>query len=117
METIRPEIRQLRQQEETLQQMLSQSQQWLRLDDRAFREALSASLELLGASPLQSKNEEGIWEIPNLETLTNDPSWGNTLDTLRPPRPRKQKVWEWRKETEVRPVRIRIRTAAHSGEL
>ncbi|MDB9311804.1 DISARM system SNF2-like helicase DrmD [Spirulina sp. CS-785/01] len=104
LETVRPEIRQLRQQEETLQQMLSQSQQWLGLDDRAFREALSASLELLGASPLQPKNEEGIWEIPNLETLTNDPSWETTLDTLRPPRQRKQKLWEWRKETEVRPV-------------
>lgn len=104
LETVRPEIRQLRQQEETLQQMLSDSQQWLGLDDSAFREALSASLELLGASPLQLKDEAGTWEIPNLETLTNDPSWENTLDTLRPPRQRKQKLWEWRKETEVRPV-------------
>ncbi len=103
LETVRPEIRQLRQQEEELQQMLSRSQQWLGLDDRAFREAISASLELLGASPLQPQ-EEGKWEIPNLETLTTDPSWETTLDTLRPSRPRKQKVWEWRKETKVRPV-------------
>jgi SNF2 family DNA or RNA helicase len=104
LETVRPEIRQLRQQEEKLQQMLQRSQQWLGLDDNAFREALSASLELLGASPLQSKDEAGTWEIPDLDRLTNDPSWETTLDTLRPPRQRKQKLWEWRKETDVRPV-------------
>jgi len=107
LETVRPEIRQLRQQEEKLQQMLQQSQQWLGLDDNAFREALSASLELLGASPLQLKDEAGTWEIPDLDRLTNDPSWETTLDTLRPPRQRQQKVWEWRKETEVRPVVFR----------
>jgi hypothetical protein len=112
LETIRPEIRQLRQQEETLQKMLSQSQKWLGLDDRAFRETISASLELLGASPLQPKQDSqelaqsstAAWEIPDLDRLTSDPSWETTLDTLRPPRQRQQNIWEWRKETQVRPV-------------
>ena len=41
------------------------------------------------------------------EKAGTDPTWANTLDTLRPPRQKKQKLWDWRKETEIRPVVFR----------
>lgn len=33
-----------------------------------------------------------------------DPSWADTMDTLRAPRQRGQKPWEWRRESPIRPV-------------
>ena len=33
-----------------------------------------------------------------------DPTWADTMDTLRAPRKRSQKPWEWRRESPIRPV-------------
>jgi hypothetical protein len=96
--------------------MLEKSQQWLNLDDRHFRDAISASLVLMGAQPLSpidaAKAAEdpstAQWFLPALDEREGaDPSWATTLDTLRPPRGRKQKLWEWRRETSIRPVIFR----------
>ena len=106
----------LHRQIEDLQEMLEKSQQWLNLDDRHFRDAISASLVLMGAQPLSpidaAKAAEdpstAQWFLPALDEREGaDPSWATTLDTLRPPRGRKQKLWEWRRETSIRPVIFR----------
>lgn len=76
-----------------LQEMLKSSRDWLGLDDRHFREAISASLEILGATPLTpvDANEAcqdkatARWALPPLDQRA-DPTWATTLDTLRPPR-------------------------------
>ncbi len=99
-----------------LQEMLKKSQDWLGLDDRHFRNAISASLEILGAQQLKpldliaaSQNAETAkWEIPALDQRVGaDPTWTVTLDTLRKPRQRSQKLWDWRRESPIRPVVFR----------
>lgn len=97
-----------------LQEMLKSSRDWLGLDDRHFREAISASLEILGATPLTpvDANEAcqdkatARWALPPLDQRA-DPTWATTLDTLRPPRQKGQKPWEWRQESAIRPVVFR----------
>lgn len=113
LETIRPEVQKLCQQEEELQAMLQKSQQWLSLDDRALREALSAALEVLGPPKLSAVDpeaainniEQAQWQFPALDRLPGaDPSWAATLDSLRSPRQPDQKIYQWRRESPIRPV-------------
>ena len=77
-------------------------------DAAAFRDALSCSLELLGAEPLeQGEDEHGhpAFRFPPLDRrAVTDASWAATLDTLRVPRKTGQKLAEWRREAPIRPV-------------
>ncbi|MHC5731029.1 MAG: DISARM system SNF2-like helicase DrmD, partial [Nostoc sp.] len=113
-EVINEELEQarLRQQDltkqvENLQEMLKDSRDWLGLDDNHFRNAISASLEILGVPTLTPVDVNEVannpvtarWTIPALDQRTGaDPTWSTTLDTLRTPRKIGQKPWEWRKE-------------------
>lgn len=98
----------LKAQVERCRDLLDRSREWVGFDDEPFRAALSCSLELLGAEPLQRhEDDEGTttWTFPPLGARAEtDPSWAATLDTLRAPRGRKQKVAEWRAEAPIRPV-------------
>ncbi len=116
LEAVRVRNQKLHQQQVELEDMLRDSRRWLGLDERHFRNALCASLEIMGAKPLEPLNsQEAVkdpdrarWVLPALdEKAGNDPTWANTLDTLRPPRQKKQRLWDWRKETEIRPVVFR----------
>jgi hypothetical protein len=73
-----------------------------------FREALSCSLEILGAEPLSEVTDEHgrrAYVFPPLDRrVATDPSWATTLDTLRAPRKHNQKLAEWRREAPIRPV-------------
>ena len=90
------------------QSLLQNSRRWVRFEEGAFRDALSCSLELLGANPLEeSRDQEGrrVWRFPALDQRAEtDASWSSTLDTLRQPRKADQKVTEWRREAPIRPV-------------
>jgi hypothetical protein len=45
------------------------------------------------------------WLFPALDRrIGADPTWASTLDTLRAPRPKSTKLWDWRKESPVRPI-------------
>ena len=108
--------RKLGKQIRVLRDMLEKSQRWLGLDDRHFRDALSASLTLMGATPLTPVNSTRAaqdpstarWLLPDLEAQGGaGGSWAATLDTLRPPLKHKQKLWDWRRETSIRPVVFR----------
>ncbi len=76
-----------------LQEMLKTSRDWLGLSDEHFRNAISASLEILGTTPLAPVDSQEAWQdsatarwtLPPLDQRA-DPTWANTLDTLRPPR-------------------------------
>lgn len=116
LEQVRLRQQELEQQNALLQGMLSESQKWLGLDDRHFRDAISASLEILGANSLQpvDPNEAAYepatakWDIPALDQRFGaDSTWATTLDTLRAPRKRGQKLWDWRRESPIRPVVFR----------
>jgi hypothetical protein len=101
-----------------LKQLMAQSEKALGFDERHFRDALSVSLELYGTrglSPLELPDPasgEGktllAFRLPADDPrLAKDPTWADTLDTLRAPRAREQKLWEWRKAAPLRPVIFR----------
>jgi hypothetical protein len=98
----------LKAQIERCQTLLERSRDWVDFRVVPFREALSCSLELLGAEPLmETQNEAGqcVWTLPPLDRRAQtDPSWAATLDTLRVPRKSQQKLAEWRREAPIRPV-------------
>lgn len=120
LEEIRLRRQDLELQNQQLQDMLKLSQKWLGLGDglgdRHFRDAISASLEMLGASSLEPVDSGEVardpatarWEIPALDQRFGaDPTWATTLDTLRTPKQRGQKPWEWRRDAPIRPVVFR----------
>ena len=89
------------------QDLLDRSRRWVGFEDDAFRDALSCSLEILGADPLQRRADEDgaeLWEFP---PLANQSGWETTLDALRVPRKPDQKLTDWREKAPVRPVAFR----------
>ena len=95
-----------------LQNRLKASQDWLSLRDDHFRSAISCALQMMHADPLKPLDRGQDWdnpidrfEFPALDQRQGaDPTWSETMDTLRPPRKRDQKPWEWRRESPIRPV-------------
>lgn len=98
----------LKAQIERCQSLLEASRSWAGFEAEPFRDALSCSLEILGAEPLtESMDENGrpVWIVPPLDRRAQtDPSWAATLDTLRTPRKQNQKLADWRREAPIRPV-------------
>ncbi len=101
----------LAQQLDDLRDLMETSRRALGFDENAFRDALSASLELHGAEGLTplaaggATNGHRAWAFPALDQRAGaDPTWAATLDTLRHRRPKGQKPWEWRRESPPRPV-------------
>ena len=96
-----------------LRELLERSRVWIGLDDRHFRDALSASLETVGAGGLTAASsaeaaadpDRARYVLPHLhERKGADPTWAATLDTLRAPRKKGQSPAEWRREAPIRPV-------------
>ncbi len=99
-----------------LRGLLGKSRAWIGLDDRHFRDALSASLETLGAEGLTPLDPAAAaadpararYALPRLhERKAADPTWAATLDTLRTPRKKGQSPAQWRREAPIRPVVFR----------
>jgi len=90
------------------QDLLENSRIWAGFEAAPFRDALSCSLELLGAESLaETTDDEGgrVWTFPPLDRRAEtDPSWATTLDTLRAPRKQNQNLADWRREAPIRPV-------------
>jgi superfamily II DNA or RNA helicase/DNA-binding transcriptional regulator YiaG len=90
------------------QTLLEASRAATGFDATPFREALSCSLEILGAEPLtEATDGDGgqVWTFPRLDRRAEtDPSWAATLDTLRAPRNQNQKLADWRRDAPIRPV-------------
>jgi len=88
--------------------LLEASRDWVGFESAPFRDALSCSLELLGAERLEEgRDEHGrpVWTFPRLDRRAEaDASWAATLDTLRAPRRPDQKLADWRREAPIRPV-------------
>ena len=108
LEAARERQQDLEAQIERCRGLLERSRRWVQFSAEPFRDALSCSLELTGAAPLQEdRTEDGgaIWTFPPLAGKAQaDASWTATLDTLRAPRKTHQKLAEWRREAPIRPV-------------
>ena len=111
LEVTRERQQALRKQIDNLRNLLADSQKSIGLDEEHFRSAISSALELVGAEPLrpiaEGKTEPGPARcaFPSLDQRQGaDPTWADTMDTLRVPRTRDQKPWEWRRVSPIRPV-------------
>ncbi len=94
---------------QTLQTLKQNSQERIGLTEEDFRSAISSALQLLGAQPLQAKQDQAAgpprFVFPAIDQQTGaDSTWADTLDSLRQPRQRDQKHWEWRQESPIRPI-------------
>ena len=98
----------LHEQVERCRELLDRSRQWVGFEAAPFRDALSCSLDLLGADPLRpgpDRHGNPVWTFPPLDRrAAADPSWTATLDTLRAPRKTDQKLADWRRDAPIRPV-------------
>jgi len=99
----------LRAEIETLGNRISDARRWIGLDEVQLRDALNCSLEFLQTEPLReepaSPGEPARYIFPNLRARHGgDPRWAATLDTLRPPPEQDQSLYEWRRESPLRPV-------------
>jgi len=108
LEAARERQEDLKAQIERCRGLLDRSRRWVQFEAEPFRDAMSCSLELNGARPLQEgRTEDGgtIWTFPPLDGKASaDPSWTTTLDTLRAPRKTGQKLADWRREAPIRPI-------------
>ena len=108
LEAARERQEDLKAQIERCRGLLERSRRWVQFSAEPFRDALSCSLELMGAAPLQQRHTgdgDAIWMFPPLAGKAQaDASWTATLDTLRAPRKTHQKLAEWRQEAPIRPV-------------
>jgi superfamily II DNA or RNA helicase len=108
LEQARERQQELRDQIDRCRGLLERSRTWVGFQPEPFRKALSCSLELLGADPLQETTDDlgkRVWRFPSLDRrAASDPSWAATLDTLRAPRPSGQKLTDWRREAPIRPI-------------
>jgi len=103
------ERQKLQEQIDVLRNRINDASNWIGLDQNQLRDALSCSLELLDAEPLKATdapaNSPARFVFPNLDLRHGaDPTWANTLDTLRAPATDGQRGFQWRKESPIRPV-------------
>ena len=81
--------------------LMQRSQEAVGMDEQHFRSAISCALQLLGAEPLRDLGG-GRYALPKLDDA--DRSWASTMDSLRQPKEREQKLYEWRNSSPIRPV-------------
>jgi hypothetical protein len=107
LESTRERQSDLREEIERLTTMLANSQKAIAFSEDHFRSAISCALQILGAEPLKPSPNGKLLRcvFPALDQRPGaDPSWAETMDSLRAPRPREQKFWEWRRSSPIRPV-------------
>lgn len=110
LEAVRERQDALRIQVEQLRSLLENSQKSIGLREDEFRDTISCALRMSGAEPLQRLGAAEIeypprFVFPALDQREGaDPTWVETMDSLRVPRKRDQKPWEWRRVSPIRPV-------------
>ena len=95
-----------------LRSRLERSRTHIGLTPRQFRQALSMSLKLAGASAIKEANaKKREADAPCQYTfpagdrvLASDPGWTHALDSLRARRQRGESFGEWRRRAPIRPV-------------
>ncbi len=91
----------LRESIDSLRTLMDRSRKEVGLDEGHFRSAISCALEMMGAEPLRELGS-GRYALPKLDE--KDRSWASTMDSLREPKEREQKLYEWRNSSPIRPV-------------
>ncbi|MBS1982665.1 MAG: hypothetical protein JST16_00720 [Bdellovibrionales bacterium] len=103
-ESIRKRGRELSQELDGLSDLLEDSKRFVGLNATHFQNALSLALELNGAPALKAVASPNTgpqrWTFPQVASA----AWAHTLDSLRAPRAKDQKIWEWREQNPILPV-------------
>jgi len=87
-----------------VERQLAEAAKAINFDAHSLEDAISCSLEILGADGLKPE-KDGRFALPNLEIQRGgDRNWTATLDTLRPPPPNGRRDYQWRKEAPIRPI-------------
>lgn len=100
----------LRGQIDRLRTRLEESKKWIGLSRDHFQSAISCALQMVGAPPLAPApaGGEGLPEaftFPAVDQRAGaDPTWADTMDSLRAPRQKDTPPWEWRRASPIRPV-------------
>jgi hypothetical protein len=91
-----------------LERLYEKARAHLECDPRRLRQVVSEGLKLSGAGGLQARaRPANSYDVPRMdERHANDPTWLGAMDALRPPRPPKMPVGEWRARCPPRPVRL-----------
>ena len=96
LETRRTDLEAVRTEVERAGARLERSRRALEVDTDSLRGVIEVGLDFARASSLvpaePTSDGRPTFTLPPL-----DRSWDQTLDTLRPPRPRDEPFWEWRK--------------------
>jgi hypothetical protein len=108
LEAARERQVELREQIDRLRTMLQKSSDAIAFSKDHFRSAISCALRILEADPLKvaQHGDGGLqFTFPAIDRRPGaDPSWAETMDSLRAPRESEQSFWEWRKSSPIRPV-------------
>ncbi|MHB8900023.1 MAG: DISARM system SNF2-like helicase DrmD, partial [Thermoguttaceae bacterium] len=109
LETSRERRHALRERIDHLRTLLENSRNTIGLSDAHFRSAIACSLELMGSQALEPAGDasEGVcqYHFPAIDQRSGaDPTWAETMDSLRVPKKRDQKLWDWRNSAPIRPV-------------
>jgi len=108
LEASRERQTKLREQIDRLRSLLEKSRKSIGLSDEHFQSAISCSLQLLGAGELKLESNQSLtttFRFPSIDERSGaDPTWAETMDTLRVPRKKDEKLWDWRRQSPIRPV-------------
>ena len=98
---------------DVLRTRLQRSSDHIGLTAPQFRETLTTSLKLAGASAITAADRDDdrapgsprqfLFPVED-RALANDPGWTAALDTLRERRRRGEKIGEWRRRAPIRPI-------------
>lgn len=91
---------------DVLRTMLDASRRFLGLDEQNFVNAISSALTISGFDPMKRIGNGGrsVFAFPDLANREGaDPTWADTIDTLREPLKRGENAWELRQKP-LRPV-------------
>lgn len=105
LEATREREEQLRAQCDALEARIDAARKALHFDNELLADTLSCALELLGKGSLaeveRDDSDRPSFQFPD---LTADPTWTETLDTLRKPPPDGKRDFKWKRESPVRPI-------------
>ncbi|QDU01937.1 RNA polymerase-associated protein RapA [Gimesia chilikensis] len=108
LESARQRQQELREQIDHLRTLLEKSRKSIGLSEEHFQAAITSSLQLMDVEGLQQTHDENglaCFTFPAIDERSGaDPTWAETMDTLRVPRKRDQKLWDWRHSSPIRPV-------------
>ena len=112
-QTVMEELEESRQRQDELREQIAEltrgverSRRNIGFDQEHFQSAISCSLQILGAPPLERvPGNNTQYRFPTLDQREGaDPTWAPTMDTLRAPRSPDQRFFEWRRQSPIRPV-------------